>query len=99
MLEVGWFYIGSYQLRASSGRYYIHVPAKLVSRFAHRRVNVLVQVDAPNCPDIHGVRAMYPSMLVKTGGTFRINIPTKFTRLALRVQECGGHLDVWISPL
>ena len=75
------------------------MPAKLVSRFAHRKVSVLVQVDAPSCPDIHGVRAMFPAMLVKTGDTFRINIPSRFTKLALRVQECKGQLDVWISPL
>jgi hypothetical protein len=97
VLEVGGLYIGSYRLRASSGRLYIHVPAKLVSRFAHRKVNVMIQVDARNCPDIHGIRAMFPAMLVKTGDTFRINIPSKFTRLALRVQECRGQLDVWIS--
>jgi hypothetical protein len=97
VLEIGGLYVGSYQLRASSGRCYIHVPAKLVSRFAHRKVSVLVQVDAKNCPDIHGIRAMFPAMLVKTGDTFRINIPSKFTRLALRIQECRGQLDVWIS--
>ena len=99
MLEVGGLYIGSYQPRASGGRHYIHVPVKLVSRFAHRKVNVLVQVDARDCSDIHGARAMFPAMLVKTGDTFRINIPSKFTKLALRVQECKGQLDVWISPL
>jgi hypothetical protein len=99
MLEVGGLYIGSYRLRASSGRHYIYVPAKLVSRFAHRKVNVLIQVDATNCSDIHGIRAAFPAMLVKTGDTFRVNIPSKFTRLALRVQECRGQLDVWISLL
>jgi hypothetical protein len=91
--------MGSYRLRSSSGRYYVHVPAKLVSRFAHRKVNVLIQVDAQNCPDIHGVRAMFPAMLVRTGDTFRINLPSKFTRLALRIQECRGQFDIWISPL
>lgn len=99
MLEVGALYVGGYKIRASGGRFYVHVPAKLVSRFAHRKVSVLVQVDASGCSDIHGIRAMFPAMLVKTGDTFRINIPSKFTRLALRVQECNGQLDVWISPL
>ena len=98
MLEVG-VYVGNYQLRASGGRFYIHVPAKLVSRFAHRKVSVLVQVDAKGCPDIHGIKAMFPAMLVKTGDTFRINIPSRFTKLALRIQECREQLDVWIAPL
>jgi hypothetical protein len=99
VLEVGGWYVGSYRLRASGGRFYIHVPAKLVSRFSHHKVSVLIHVDARGCPDIHGIRAMFPAMLVKTGDTFRINIPSRFTKLALRVQECKGQLDVWISPL
>jgi hypothetical protein len=99
VLEVGGLYIGSYKIRASGGRFYIHVPVKLASRFAHRKVNIMFQVDARECRDVHGIRAMFPAMLVRTGDTFRINIPSKFTRLALRVQECKGQLDVWVSPL
>jgi len=99
VLEIGGLYVGTYQLKASGGRYYVHVPMKLVSRFANRKVNVLIQVDARSCPDIHGIRAAFPAMLVKTGDTFRLNIPSKFAKLALRVQECKGQLDVWISPL
>ena len=98
VLEVGGLYVGSYRLRASGGRHYIHLPAKLVSRFANRKVNVMVQVDARGCPDVHGVRAVFPAMLVRTGDTFRLNVPSRFTKLALRVQECKGEIDVWISP-
>jgi len=96
---MGGLYVGEHLVRISRGRAYVHIPKKAVEGFTSRKVKVLARVNANRCEDrnIHGSILSFPATLVNAGGTFRVNLPSYYYTLALKIASCGS-LEVWLAP-
>jgi hypothetical protein len=99
VVTMGSWYVGEHEIRMSRNRAYIHVPKKAVEVFKSRRVKVLARVNASKCDDmsIHGSILSFPATLINAGGTFRVNLPSYYYSLALKLANCGS-LEVWLEP-
>jgi hypothetical protein len=95
----GGLYVGEHEIRVAGGRAYIHIPVKAVEGFKSRRVRVIARVEATKCEDrsVNGSILSFPATLVNAGGTFRINLPSYYLSLALKIVGCGS-LQVWLEP-
>jgi hypothetical protein len=99
VLAIGGLYVGEHLVRISRGRAYVHIPKKAVEGFTSRKVKVLARVNANRCEDrnIHGSILSFPATLVNAGGTYRVNLPSYYYTLALKIASCGS-LEVWLAP-
>ncbi len=99
LYAIGGLYVGEHLVRISRGRAYVHIPKKAVEGFTSRKVKVLARVNANRCEDrsVHGSILSFPATLVNAGGTFRVNLPSYYYTLALKIASCGS-LEVWLAP-
>jgi hypothetical protein len=95
----GGLYVGEHRIRVAGGRAYLHIPVKAVEGFGSRKVKVVARVNAVKCEDrnIHGSILSFPATLVNAGGTYRVNLPSYYYTLALKIASCGS-LEVWLAP-
>jgi hypothetical protein len=93
-------YAGRHVIRTGGGRVYLHVPADVVSEVRSRRVRVVAIVNAERCTDrvLHGSVVTFVASLVRVGATYRINVPSHYTPMLSKLEDCGS-LDVWLAPL
>jgi hypothetical protein len=79
---------------------YIHVPADVVGEVRSRKVRVVAIVNAEGCTDrvLQGSVITFVASLVRVGATFRINVPSHYTPMLSKLEDCGS-LDVWLAPL
>jgi hypothetical protein len=93
-------YMGSYEIRSGGGSHYIYVPVRLASQLKTRKVRVVARVDARGCEDlrIHGAILAFPATLTKVGSSYRIRLPSRYSKLAGRIQKCGS-LELWLEPI
>ncbi len=95
----GGLYVGEHQVRVAGGRAYFHIPVEAVEGFRGRKVKVVARVIADKCDDknIHGSILSFPATLIEAGGTYRVNLPSYYLSLALKIVNCGS-LQVWLEP-
>ena len=91
-------YMGRYKLRMGGGKLYVHIPVKLVEELKSRKVRVTAVVNALGCSNmiLHNSLLSFTATLVETGGTYRLNIPSRYASLK-EVLDCAV-LDIWVAP-
>jgi hypothetical protein len=91
-------YVGRYKLRTGGGKVYVHIPVKLVEELRSRKVRVTAVVNALGCSDVllHNSLLSFTATLVAVGGTYRLNIPSRYASLK-EVLDCAV-LDIWVAP-
>jgi len=91
-------YMGRYKLRMGGGKLYVHIPVKLVEELKSRKVRVTAVVNALGCSNmiLHNSLLSFTATLVETGGTYRLNVPSRYASLK-EVLDCAV-LDIWVAP-
>jgi hypothetical protein len=100
MFVVTGVYAGRRKLRASGGRFYLHVPSEIVGGLGSRRVRVTMIVNAEECSSkrLNGSIIHFVATLVRIGATYRINVPSSYAPALAEVVSCST-LDVWLAPI
>jgi hypothetical protein len=99
MLIAAGYYAGRYRLRTGGGKTYVHIPVELVEELKSRKVRVTAVVSALGCNNVllHSSLLSFTATLVEVGGTYRLNIPSRYASLK-EIADCGV-IDVWLSPI
>jgi hypothetical protein len=97
-----WIYVGSAQLRTSSGRVYVHLNPRVVEAIGARHVLVRAVIEpAGGCET--NIRLplgdiIFRATLTKVNGTYRVTVPRKIGRVLAELSHCI-ILHVSIAPV